>query len=71
MLDVKELNESNPDSALVIDVNDENVPNFFDLTYKSVHVKNVEVGSYILVGTGEVCVKLCLSAFDFSIFLNS
>ncbi|XP_020885433.1 probable cadmium/zinc-transporting ATPase HMA1, chloroplastic isoform X3 [Arabidopsis lyrata subsp. lyrata] len=54
MLDVKELNESNPDSALVIDVNDENVPNFFDLTYKSVHVKNVEVGSYILVGTGEI-----------------
>ncbi|KAG7571873.1 P-type ATPase [Arabidopsis suecica] len=54
MLDVKELKESNPDSALVIDVNDENVPNFFDLTYKSVHVKNVEVGSYILVGTGEI-----------------
>ncbi|CAE6004059.1 unnamed protein product [Arabidopsis arenosa] len=54
MLDVKELKASNPDSALVIDVNDENVPNFFDLTYKSVHVKNVEVGSYILVGTGEI-----------------
>lgn len=57
MVDVKELKESNPDSALVIDVNDENVSNFYDLSYKSVHVHNVKVGSYILVGTGEVCVN--------------
>ncbi|CAA7040751.1 unnamed protein product [Microthlaspi erraticum] len=54
MVDVKELKESNPDSALVIDVDNHNSPNFFDLSYKSVHVENVQVGSYILVGTGEV-----------------
>ncbi|KAL1219103.1 putative cadmium/zinc-transporting ATPase HMA1 [Cardamine amara subsp. amara] len=40
------LKESNPNSALVIDVNNDNVPNFFDLSYKSVHVHNVEVESY-------------------------
>ncbi|KFK32755.1 hypothetical protein AALP_AA6G284800 [Arabis alpina] len=54
MVDVKELKEINPDSALVIDVNNDNVPNFFDLSYKSVPVHNVQVGSYVLVGTGEV-----------------
>ncbi|XP_010429275.1 PREDICTED: probable cadmium/zinc-transporting ATPase HMA1, chloroplastic [Camelina sativa] len=54
VIDVKELKESNPDSALVINVNDDNVPNFFDFSYKSVNVQNVQVGSYILVGTGEV-----------------
>lgn len=54
MVDVKELKESNPETALVIDVDNDNVPNFFDLSYKSVHVHNVEVGSYILVGTGEI-----------------
>ncbi|XP_033136657.1 probable cadmium/zinc-transporting ATPase HMA1, chloroplastic isoform X2 [Brassica rapa] len=51
MVDVKELKESNPETALVIDVDNDNVPNFFDLSYKSVHLHNVEVGSYILVGT--------------------
>ncbi|XP_023640287.1 probable cadmium/zinc-transporting ATPase HMA1, chloroplastic isoform X2 [Capsella rubella] len=59
MVDVKELKESNPDSALVIDVNDENVPNFFDLSYKSVDVHNVQVGSYVLVGTGEIVPMDC------------
>ncbi|KAG5386766.1 hypothetical protein IGI04_038236 [Brassica rapa subsp. trilocularis] len=54
MVDVKELKESNPETALVIDVDNDNVPNFFDLSYKSVHLHNVEVGSYILVGTGEI-----------------
>lgn len=61
MVDVKELKESNPNSALVIDVDNNNVPNFFDLSSKSVHVDNVKVGSYILVGTGEVCVSFFLS----------
>ncbi|KAL0733744.1 hypothetical protein Bca4012_009954 [Brassica carinata] len=54
MVDVKELKESYPETALVIDVDNDNVPNFFDFSYKSVHVHNVEVGSYILVGTGEI-----------------
>ncbi|CAN7095947.1 unnamed protein product [Brassica rapa subsp. narinosa] len=54
MVDVKELKESNPETALVIDVDNDNVPNFFDLSYKSVHLHNVEVGSYILVETGEI-----------------
>ncbi|KAH0940520.1 hypothetical protein HID58_000157 [Brassica napus] len=54
MVDVKELKESNPDSALLIEVKNGNVPNISDLSYKSVPVHSVEVGSYILVGTGEI-----------------
>ncbi|KAK4840787.1 hypothetical protein QYF36_018146 [Acer negundo] len=53
MIDVKELKENNPDSALVLNVNDDNQPNISDLDYRSVPVHNVEVGSYILVGAGE------------------
>ncbi|CAH8344560.1 unnamed protein product [Eruca vesicaria subsp. sativa] len=54
MVDVKELKESNPDSALLIEVKNGKVPNISDLSYKSVPVHSVEVGSYILVGTGEI-----------------
>jgi cation transport ATPase len=54
MVDVKELKESNPDSALLIEVHNGNVPNISDLSYKSVPVHSVEVGSYVLVGTGEI-----------------
>ncbi|KAJ4890735.1 hypothetical protein Rs2_30483 [Raphanus sativus] len=54
VVDVRELKESNPETALVIDVDNDNALNFFNLSYKSVHVHNVEVGSYILVGTGEI-----------------
>ncbi|KAF8088831.1 hypothetical protein N665_0529s0027 [Sinapis alba] len=54
MVDVRELKESNPETTLVIDVDNDSVPNLFNLSYKSVHVHNVEVGSYILVGTGEI-----------------
>ncbi|XP_010437243.1 PREDICTED: probable cadmium/zinc-transporting ATPase HMA1, chloroplastic [Camelina sativa] len=54
MVDVKELKESNPDSALLIEVKNGNVPNISDFSYKSVPVHSVEVGSYILVGTGEI-----------------
>lgn len=46
MVDVKELKESNPNSALLIDVDNNNVPNFFDLSFKSVHVENVEVSFF-------------------------
>lgn len=55
VVDVKELKENYPNSALVLDVNDENLPNTSDLSYRSIPVHDVEVGSYILVGTGEVC----------------
>lgn len=55
MIDVKELKENYPDSTLVLDVNDDKPPDVSDLSYKSVPVHDIEVGSYILVGTGEVC----------------
>ncbi|KAJ4714802.1 putative Cadmium/zinc-transporting ATPase [Melia azedarach] len=53
MVDVKELKENYPDSALVLNVNDNNLPDISDLAYRSVPVHDVEVGSYILVGAGE------------------
>jgi hypothetical protein len=55
VIDVKELKENYPDSTLVLDVNDDKPPDVSDLSYKSVPVHDIEVGSYILVGTGEVC----------------
>lgn len=54
MIDVRELKENYPDFALVLDVDDEESPKFSDLAYRSVPVQNVAVGSYILVGAGEV-----------------
>ncbi|KAI5581846.1 hypothetical protein BDE02_07G044800 [Populus trichocarpa] len=53
VIDVKELKENYPDSTLVLDVNDDKPPDVSDLSYKSVPVHDIEVGSYILVGTGE------------------
>lgn len=69
MVDVKELRESNPDSALLIEVKNGEVPNISDLSYKSVPVHSVEVGSYILVGTGEVCetILFAISFMGFTI----
>lgn len=55
MIDVKELKENYPDFALVLDINEDKLPNTVDLPYKRVPVHDVEVGSYILVGAGEVC----------------
>lgn len=55
MIDVKELKENHPEFALVLDMNDDKLPNTFNLAYKRVPVHNVEVGSYILIGAGEVC----------------
>lgn len=55
MVDVKELKENHPDYALVLDVNDDKLPDLCDLSYKSVPVHDVKVGSFILVGAGEVC----------------
>nr|KYP74012.1 hypothetical protein KK1_006680 [Cajanus cajan] len=53
VVDVRELKENNPDFALVLDTNDDKLPNTFDLAYKRVPVHDVTVGSYILVGAGE------------------
>lgn len=53
MVDVKELKENYPDSVLVLNVDDDNLPDVSDLAYRSVPVHDVEVGSYILVGAGE------------------
>ncbi|KAF8017358.1 hypothetical protein BT93_H2526 [Corymbia citriodora subsp. variegata] len=53
MIDVRELKENYPDFALVLDVDDEESPNFSDLAYRRVPVHDVAVGSYILVGAGE------------------
>ncbi|XP_044483471.1 probable cadmium/zinc-transporting ATPase HMA1, chloroplastic isoform X2 [Mangifera indica] len=53
MVDVKELKENYPDSALVLDVNDDNVPDISDLAYRSIPVHDVKVGSFILIGAGE------------------
>ncbi|KAM7265849.1 hypothetical protein ACFE04_003532 [Oxalis oulophora] len=53
VIDVRELKENHPDSALVLNVDDDNIPDTSNLGYKSVPVHDVEVGNYILVGTGE------------------
>ncbi|XP_062075330.1 probable cadmium/zinc-transporting ATPase HMA1, chloroplastic [Humulus lupulus] len=53
MIDVKELKENHPESALVLDMNEDRLPNTTDLAYKRVPVHNIEVGSYILVGAGK------------------
>ncbi|XP_028110894.1 probable cadmium/zinc-transporting ATPase HMA1, chloroplastic [Camellia sinensis] len=52
-IDVKELKENYPDFALVLEVSNEKLPNFSDLSYKKVPVNNLKVGSYILVKAGE------------------
>lgn len=52
-IDVKELKENHPVFALVLEVNNENLPNFSDLSYKEVPVESIEVGSYIFVKAGE------------------
>ncbi|KAG7035169.1 putative cadmium/zinc-transporting ATPase HMA1, chloroplastic [Cucurbita argyrosperma subsp. argyrosperma] len=53
MIDVKELKESYPDSALVLDTNEGKLPNIADLSYQKVPVHDVQVDSYLLVGAGE------------------
>lgn len=54
-IDVKELKENHPESALVLDVKKGKLPSFSDLKYHEVPVNDMEVGSYILVKAGEVC----------------
>ncbi|KAM2967096.1 hypothetical protein FF1_027398 [Malus domestica] len=53
MIDVKELKENYPDFALVLDINDGQLPNTSELEYKQVPVHDLQVGSYIFVGAGE------------------
>lgn len=53
MVDVKELKENNPESALVLEVENDKLPNLSDLRYNNVPVHDVAVGSYILVRAGE------------------
>ncbi|XP_022843734.1 probable cadmium/zinc-transporting ATPase HMA1, chloroplastic [Olea europaea var. sylvestris] len=52
-IDVKELKENHPESALVLDVNNGKLPSVSDFTYHEVRVNDLEVGSYILVKAGE------------------
>lgn len=56
MIDVRELKENHPDFALVLDEDDTESPQFSDLAYRRVPVHDVAVGSYILVGAGEVSI---------------
>ncbi|KAL5714064.1 hypothetical protein ACHQM5_016076 [Ranunculus cassubicifolius] len=53
MVDVKELKEKNPEFALVLELKDDGMPHFSDLTYNQVPVHDIEVGSYVLVRAGE------------------
>ncbi|GAB2279616.1 Probable cadmium/zinc-transporting ATPase hma1, chloroplastic [Dionaea muscipula] len=53
MVDVKELKESYPDFALVLDVDTDEPPNISDLAYTKVPVTDIRVGSFILVQAGE------------------
>lgn len=55
MIDVKELKDSHPEFALVLEGNDDEVPQFSESEYNKVPVREVEVGSYLLVRAGEVC----------------
>lgn len=52
-VDVKELKENYPEFALVLDVNNQKLPNLSDFTYHEVPVNDLEVGSFILVQAGE------------------
>ena len=67
MVDVKELKENYPDFALVLDITNDNLPNTSDLAYQRVPVHDVEVGSYLFVGAGEVCVSSLISLWSCSI----
>ena len=53
--DVKDLKDSNPESALVLNGNENSTfLSISTMSYTEVHVKKVKVGSLILVRAGEV-----------------
>lgn len=54
MVDVRELKETYPDSALVLDVDKNKTPTFSSVSYKKVPVTEIGVGSFVLVQAGEV-----------------
>lgn len=60
MVDVRELKENYPEFALVLDTEEEEPPNFSELAYKQVPVPvhDVAVGSFVLVGAGEVSTSI-------------
>uniref|UniRef100_A0A7N0TZB8 Uncharacterized protein n=1 Tax=Kalanchoe fedtschenkoi TaxID=63787 RepID=A0A7N0TZB8_KALFE len=51
---IKELKEDHPGSTLGLDVKDGQVPSFFDLSYRSVSIHDIEAGSYILMKMGVI-----------------
>ncbi|ONK60426.1 uncharacterized protein A4U43_C08F18340 [Asparagus officinalis] len=53
MIDVKELKDSHPDFALLLEVDNNRFPQFTELNYKKIPVGELEVGSIILVRAGE------------------
>ncbi|KMT09768.1 hypothetical protein BVRB_6g127490 isoform A [Beta vulgaris subsp. vulgaris] len=53
MVDVRELKETYPDSALVLDVDKNKTPTFSSVSYKKVPVTEIGVGSFVLVQAGE------------------
>lgn len=54
MGDVKDLKETNPDFALVLEADDDRA-DFSSLSHKKVPVHDLLPGYYILVKAGEVC----------------
>lgn len=65
MVDVKELKDSHPDFALVLEADTEKQLQFTELNYKKVPVCDLELGSYILVRAGEVSMRIpILSVFS-------
>ncbi|KAK9670331.1 hypothetical protein RND81_13G194300 [Saponaria officinalis] len=52
MVDVKELKENHPDFALVI-IEEDEAPNFSDLSYKKIPVTELAAGMFVLVQAGE------------------
>lgn len=52
----------------MLHVDNQTLPSFTDLSYIEVPVSDLEVGSFILVKAGEVCI---LSSFQFSCVKNS
>lgn len=66
MVDVRELKETYPDSALVLDVDKNETPNLSSLSYKKVPVTEIAVGSFVLVQAGEVCQRCIYYGFVWS-----
>ncbi|MQL95867.1 hypothetical protein Taro_028535 [Colocasia esculenta] len=59
MIDVKELKDNHPEFALVLEANGDVHPQFSELKYTKIPVRDIKVGSYLLVRAGEVS-ALCV-----------